>query len=220
MSPRLIIFLLIGTAAMLIPIFILMLKYKLKLWKSVPIAFLLTFFGTLGTYLWFFVENFTFGGRSFYGAVFIVPFSFILIAKLFKTPYNELLDLCAPAECVMLAIMKIMCIASGCCSGRILFVTISGDNVRFPSQIVELAVAVLIFIIIMVMGWKMTNKGTLYPWYLILYGTTRFLLNFLREEWALYDGGMIPLGTVWSIVSVIAGVMWLCIIHKRSRVLK
>ena len=110
----------IGTGAMFVIITVLMLRYKTIIWKSLPVTVLLTIAGTLGTYIWFFVEASHFGGRSYYGAVFLVPLMFVFIAKLMKIPYGDLMDFCAPAECVMLAIMKYQCFTEGCCAGKVL----------------------------------------------------------------------------------------------------
>lgn len=211
-SAKLFMFLLAGTLAMLVPIIIQTICYKIKIWKSVVVAVLLTVTGTVGTYVWFFVENLRFEGRSFYGALFLVPLVFIIFAIIIRIPYSNLMDLCAPAECVMLALMKVLCCISGCCGGRILFETANGDFVRFPSQIVELIVAVLLGAILMFFSYKPQFRGTLYPWYMILYGTTRFILNFFRDVWG---NGTIPYGTIWSVVSIICGAIWL-VVYKRK----
>ena len=208
MTIKTIIVLLIGTGAMLLPILLLSWRYGIKLWKGIPISFILTVTGTLGTYVWFFVENFWFGGRSFYGAVFLVPLAFLYVARLFHVEWGELLDLCAPAECVMLAIMKYQCLVDNCCRGRELFVGAS-ESMVFPSQAVEMANALMLFMLLVILAFFSKNRGTIYPWYLISYGISRFILNFFREEWALYDGGIPPLGTVWSVVAVIVGIAWL-----------
>lgn len=212
--------LLIGTLGMMVPMFFQSRKYAIKLWKIVPIAFVLTITGTLGTYLWFLLENFEFGGRSFYGAVFFVPVAFILLAYIIRIPYGQLMDLCAPAECIMLSIMKIKCMIDGCCIGRPLFINEAGELVRFPSQAVELAVAYILAWALLMMSFREGFKGKVFAWYMILYGATRFVLNFFRDEWARYDGGIIPLGTVWSVVSIIVGVLWIIIYNKHKNNLK
>lgn len=213
-SVKLLIFLLLGTLAMLVPMIIQSIWYKIKLWKSVIIAVLLTVIGTLGTYIWFFVENLWFGGRSFYGAIFIVPIVFIVIPKFFRISYGYLMDLCAPAECIMLAIMKAKCLIDGCCGGRILFETASGEIIRFPSQIAELIVAILLCIILMFFAYKPKFRGTLYPWYMVLYGSSRFILNFFRDVWG---NGTIPFGTIWSVFSVIIGIIILITIKYKNK---
>jgi prolipoprotein diacylglyceryltransferase len=202
------IFLLLGTLAMLIPICIQAKWYGVKWWKTIVIALLLTVSGTLGTYLWFFVENGRFGGRSFYGAVFIVPVLFILVSWVFRIPYGKLMDLCAPAECIMLVLMKALCVLEGCCKGRILF-----ENVRFPSQIAELVNALILLVILMYLSHKKENRGKIYPMYLLIYGASRFVLNFFRDVWA---ETWMPMGTLWSILAMVIGGGMLVYLKKKN----
>lgn len=207
-TPKFMIFLLLGTLAMLIPICIQAKWYGVKWWKTIVIALLLTVSGTLGTYLWFFVENGRFGGRSFYGAVFIVPVLFILVSLVFRIPYGKLMDLCAPAECIMLVLMKALCVLEGCCKGRILF-----ENVRFPSQIAELVNALILLVILMYLSHKKENRGKIYPMYLLIYGASRFVLNFFRDVWA---ETWMPMGTLWSILAMVIGGGILVYLKKKN----
>lgn len=216
MNAKTIIVLLIGTCAMMIPMFFQSKKHQIPRWKILPVSFVLTVVGVLGTYIWFFVENFWFGGRSFYGAVFLVPVAFLLFAKIIDIPYGSLMDLCAPAECVMLAIMKTQCLIDGCCKGR-MFVFNGGKEFRFPSQIAELVAAFILVLVLMLMFYRKGHRGKIYPWYLILYGASRFVLNFFRDEWAQYSGGIPPLGTIWSVCAVIIGVVWIILYNKRRK---
>lgn len=208
--------LLAGTFAMFIIILILMKRYQIKTWKSLPIALLLTVVGTIGTYIWFFVESCRFGGRSYYGAVFFVPIVFILIARLFKIPYGELMDFCAPSECVMLAIMKYQCFVDGCCGGRVLYTYEEGRKIYFPSQIAELINAIIIMAILIKLGVGCEHKGKIYPIYLILYGVTRFILNFFRKDLDVFFAGL-PAGNVWSILSVAIGIIWLIVLKRKNK---
>lgn len=197
-----------GTGAMLILILILMMVYRVKLWKGLPVAIALTFTGTIGTYIWFFVESSFFGGRSYYGAVFLVPIAFIYLAKLMRIPYGELMDFCAPAECVMLAIMKYQCLVDGCCTGRVMLKIAEDGSVVFPSQMVELVNALLIMAVLMGMAAFKKNRGKVYPWYLIIYGGTRFILNFFRADISPLLIGL-PAGNLWSLLAIFIGVLWI-----------
>ena len=208
--------LLCGTLAMLFPIMMQSKWRKIRFWKSIIVSVLLTLVGTLGTYIMFFVENGTIGGRSFYGAVFLVPVVFVLFSFILKIPYGILLDLCAPAECVMLALMKILCCITGCCAGRALFTAANGNIIRFPSQIVELVVAVALFVFLLFLSKSEKRQGTIYPLYLILYGGTRFVLNFLRAEWENVTWP-IPYGTIWSFVSIVLGITVLAIVNYKQK---
>ncbi len=194
---------------MLALMLIISIKYRIKLWKCIPVAITLTVIGTLGTYIMFFVENSVFEGCSYYGAVFIVPIVFIYFAKLIRIPYGDLMDLCAPAECIMLAIMKCQCLLSGCCGGRVMYLTPEGAPVLFPSQIVELVNALAIMAVLMGLAFVPKLRGKLYPLYLIIYGVTRFTLNMFRMEQFPLLAGLTP-GCLWSLIAIFFGVMWLC----------
>lgn len=208
MNLKTILVLSMGTGAMLVLIAILMKRYGIKLWKSVPVSVLLTVTGTIGTYIWFFIEASWFGGRSYYGAVFIVPIAFRYVAKMMKIPYGELMDFCAPAECIMLAIMKYQCFVDGCCGGRVLRTLEDGSTVLFPSQIAELINAFVLMIVLMTMGILKKQHGKIYAWYLILYGVTRFVLNYFRADTTPFLMGL-PAGNFWSVVSIAIGFLWI-----------
>ena len=165
-------------------------------------------------YLLFFLETGGFGGTSFYGAVFFVPISFALVAKVIKIPYGKIMNLCAPAECVMLAIMKIKCNFDKCCAGRIIHTTSDGVAVVFPSQMIEMIVAVIIFIVLIIIAYKKKNSVTLYPIYMIAYGSTRFVLNYFRAEAV---NNLLPIGNVWSLVSIAVGITWLIIVRYNRK---
>ena len=206
--------LLIGTIAMLVPILVQASWYKVKPWKCIIVALVLTITGTIGTRILYFIENLKRGGQSFFGAVFLVPIVFLLFAKIIRISYGRLMDLSAPAECVMLIIMKINCLMEGCCSGRELFVKKSGETIYFPSQIVELINALGIAIILLMLAKNKKNQGSIYAWYLVLYGCTRFVLNFFRAESSPVLFGM-AYGSLWSLCGIVIGSMIL-ICKKRG----
>lgn len=208
MDLKTIVVLFLGTCAMMIPIMILMKRYKVCMIKGIPVAFILTITGTIGTYIWYFVESSWFGARSFYGAVFIVPLAFTYVAKWMHIPYGALMDFCAPAECVMLAIMKYQCFIDGCCAGKTLYWIAADGSVVFPSQIVELVNALLVMAILMKLAFSEKNRGKIYGWYLVIYGGTRFVLNLFREDTRALLLGL-PAGNLWSLLAVFVGILWL-----------
>ena len=216
MTPKTILVLSIGTVAMLITMLPMSKRYQIAGWKTALSALLLTITGTIGTYIWFVVENGYFAGRSFYGAVFLVPPVFFLLAKFLRVHAGELIDLCAPAECVMLTIMKYQCMKDGCCGGRVLCTTAEGLEVIFPSQIAETVAALIIAVILIVMARNPKNRGTLFPWYMVIYGASRFVLNLFRAENAVFLLGMTA-GNVWSVLSVILGFAWLILLKKSQK---
>lgn len=213
-SLNLIIYVSIGTVAMMLPILLQGYWYGIKWWKRVLLALSLTVTGTVGTYLLFFIENGWIGGTSFYGAVFFVPCLFVLAAKCLSLDYRWMTDLSAPAECIMLVVMKVQCLIHGCCGGRTICLA-NGTEFVFPSQTVELINALVIAVILILMSRKEKHRGKLYPWYMVIYGVSRFALNLLRGGTKPFALGL-PAGNVWSLVAIITGALWLLVISRRK----
>ena len=204
MTLKLVAFLAVGTVLMGVPIIRVAKEYDLRTEKALALTILLTITGTLGTYLMYYAENGNWGGLSFFGAVFLVPIVFLAVSFILQVPYGEAMDLCAIGECIMLALMKIHCMLGGCCKGRLLFVTQSGTEIIFPSRPIELVVALILFYLLY--RWAISRKRTseLYAWYLLLYGGTRFVLNFLRADTKTIFFGM-AVGGIWALCAVVIG---------------
>ena len=185
-------------------------------WKLLIASVVLAAAGVLGAYLMFLVESGSWGGRSFYGAVFLPPLIMWLAALALRLPVSRVMDLCAPAECVMLALLKVDCVIEGCCGGRVIgYSQMTGEAIVFPSQIAELvnALVLMVILILLIRGGKI--KGLAYPAYLILYGVTRFFLNLLRETTPFILG--LSAGNFWSLVSIVIGLIaWFAVRKKQS----
>ena len=212
-TPKLLLFLAAGTLFMFVPVLIQSRWYDVKWYKALLLTVILTVAGTLSTMIHCFVEVGEFSGISFYGAVFYVPVMFLLVAKVLRLPYGTAMDLCAPAECAMLVIMKVHCLISGCCGGRVMCV--AGNTFVFPSQYVEMANAVILMLILLLMSRKGKNRGSLYPWYMVLYGCSRFVLNMFRET-KIFALGM-SAGCVWSVWSVLLGTAVLVLWRRKKK---
>ena len=183
---------------------------KVAIWKMALLTVWLTITGVLGTMILAYIELGEFGGTSFYGAVFLVPI-LILPAMLMRITYKDILNLCAPAECAMLLVMRFDCLDKGCCFGRYL----PALEFQFPSQIAEMVVAITIMITLIQMHRK-DRKVQLYPWYMILYGVCRFILQGFRyggtDPWVLG----LSQGHLWSLVSMAIGTVWLLLSRRRT----
>lgn len=217
MTPELITALIIGTIAMA-AVMLLPRRWQagLPMWKTLLSAAVLTVLGVLGAKLMYVLENGGFGGISYYGAVFFPPLFMVLLALLLRMPPLTLLDLCAPAECVMLALLKVLCLKNGCCGGRLLFTAASGTEVYFPSQIIELLNALVLMVMLLWLIRKGTWQGRIYPIYMLLYGITRFILNLLRDTKPFLLG--IPAGNFWSLVAIVIALIWLRLAHPQKGV--
>ena len=184
-------------------------KYaEISVWKMIVSSLLLAVCGVIGAMLMYFVESGSFGGTSFFGAILLIPVLMLPIALMLRIPFGRMMDLCAPCECVMLAVLKIDCLTSGCCYGRMF------GEFQFPSQIVEMIVILIIMVILLRLEIKPKNKNLIYPYYLILYGATRFFLNLLRGGLSPFVW-ILPAGNFWSLVSVCIGIGALFLIKRR-----
>ena len=187
---------------------------QVAVWKMALLTVWLTITGVLGTMILAYIELGEFGGTSFYGAVLLVPI-LILPAMLLRVTYKDILNLCAPAECAMLVVMRFNCLENGCCFGRYL----PALEFQFPNQVAEMVVGVGIMVALILMHRK-NQKAQLYPWYMILYGVCRFLLQGLRyggtDPWILG----LSQGHFWSLISVSIGKAWLLLSRGRKSAMK
>lgn len=186
--------------------------YHIAPWKTVLLALVLTLTGAAGVKLMFFIEQGNFSGRSFFGAVFLVPPVLSLFALAVREKPAEILDICAPNGCLMLALLKIKCFQEGCCYGMVLRYGADGVPVRFPSQIVECICSLILMAVLVLMLRKGKYRGLIYPWYLYLYGISRFVLNLLRD--VKPDVWIIPYGNLWSLICILIAVIWFAAAKK------
>lgn len=192
-----------GMVAMMLLMILQRKKYKgAAIWKMILLGFLLTVTGVAGTMILFYIESGRFGGTSFFGAVLFVPL-LILPALLLGLSYRDILNLCAPSECLMLAIMKVDCLVSDCCIGKY----IPSLGIQFPSQIVELIAGLLIMVVLLLIEKHRRNEP-LYAWYLVIYGVVRFLLNGFRYGQKPFVW-ILPNGHFWALISIVIGAVWL-----------
>ena len=103
----------------------------------------------------------------------------------------------------MLALLKVQCIVDGCCYGMALRLNSEGRLVRFPSQAVECADALVLAAVLLLMIRMGKGRGRMYAWYMLLYGVCRFGLNLLRETTPFI--WIQPAGNFWSLVSIAIG---------------
>lgn len=184
---------------------------QIAVWKMAIVALLLLITGVAGTMILAYIESGRFGGTSYYGAIFFVPI-LIVPAMLMKITYKDILNLSAPAGCAMLVVMRFNCLNKGCCFGRYLPTL----EFQFPSQIAEMVVGITIMITLIWM-YKKDRQVQLYPWYMILYGICRFVLQGFRyggtNPWILG----LSQGHFWSLVSITIGTVWLLLSRKRKK---
>lgn len=89
-----------------------------------------------------------------------------------------------------------------------------GSEIRFPSQLVEMAVSFAICILMITLIMKGKCRGIIYPMFLVIYGIARFVLNYLRETEDVLVG--LSIGNIWSLVAAIIGSIWLLVYFSKK----
>ena len=184
-------------------------------WKRLAAAVILAVAGLAGAKLMAYIESGSFSGRSFFGAVFFVPLILWPTALALRIPPKDMLDISAPAECVMLALLKVDCAIEGCCRGRELGIAQDGTILRFPSQITECVAAMVLMLVLLWFLQRETSRGKIYFWYLVLYGATRFVLNLFRETEPFVWG--LSAGNFWALIALLLGGAGLWWFHRLER---
>ena len=178
-------------------------ELRLPLWKIVAFTLAVVPVGVFCAKLMRLIEEGTWVGFSLYGAVLFEPLIMIPLGLLIKIKPVEMFTLGAPAGCLSVVFLKIQCLITGCCFGRILWHRENGRPVRFPSQITEMVVALILLFILMRFVQSDKHRKSLYAWFLLLYGSTRFFLNLLRDTVPFVLG--MSAGCFWSLISCIIG---------------
>lgn len=180
---------------------------------------LLIVFGYVTTYalmlILFFIITGNIGGQNIIRIFVLLPAVIAFYSKSFGIPIKKAMDLIAPVPCLVHGVSHIGCIFPGCCYSNIevdwgLYSGVA-EKMLFPCQLLESAVAIGIFIYLIrtLKKHQFNMGGTAMPIMLILFGSTRFLLEFLRDNEKIIAG--ISELAIWAFGTVIVGAVWLII---------
>ena len=115
----------------------------------------------------------------------------------------------------MLVVMRFDCLDKGCCFGKYL----PELGFQFPNQIAEMVVSIAIMAALIWMLDK-NREAQLYPWYMILYGLCRAVLQCFRyggtEPWLLG----LSSSHIWCLLSVTIGIVWLVLTRRPKPTVK
>lgn len=170
--------------------------YDIPKWKSVVFT-VLVYFSTLAWMLFLYWADSGFqhwGGNNivrvfWWLGVFVFP-----VTKLLKLDYWRSLDYVSPCLCINHGIAHFGCFFAGCCHGYACSWGLFSNDVGyrcFPTQPIEALIALIAAYI-----WYREKKkgygkgvdGLSFPIMLMLFGYSRFFLEFLRDNDKLFWG--------------------------------
>ena len=160
------------------------------------------------------------GANNIIRAFVYFPLFFALAAKVAKVPANKVIDFAAPSQALNQAIGHLVCPFAGCCQGYVcswgIWNPIS-NTYLFPNQWLECIVAFAVGMFLFRMAKKENYAGTgrVYAMFLLTFGGTRFLLEFLRDNDKLILG--ISNLALHALFMVLVGTVWLMVLYEKDK---
>jgi len=170
-------------------------NFKIKVWKAILFTVLVYTLSVLWMFFLYWAESGfkDWGGNNIVRIFIWVPLFAWPVAKLLKLDWKTCCEYIAPCLCVVHGVAHLGCIFAGCCHGYPWKYGIWNpqlDCKTFPVQPIEAIVAIAIVIVICVRQKRRSYDpdGLSYPLMLILFGSTRFMLEFARDNDKLFLG--------------------------------
>ena len=172
------------------------------------------------------------GGLTFYGGLAAGLACGMLYLWKKGLPVLAVTDMVAPQLALGIAIARVGCLLNGCCFGKpttlpwgIVFPpdceagwVLGGIRVH-PTQIYSSIANLIIFFVLRRILWKNLASGMVFAAFLVLYGSWRFAIDFLRYyEPSMYVGRLGLTGNqLFSLGMVAAGVVMSARFARRGR---
>lgn len=179
---------------------------------SLSYAFMLVFY-------WVQTGFRSFGGQNNATVFIYFPLFYRLPAKIMKIDLDKQCSILTVGAPLTQAVGHIGCIFPGCCEGYPVpwgIYNVRLDEYVFPNQLLEALVA---FAITFFFIWKDRKRNFIpdmknYPTMLIMYGSTRFALEFLRNNRKILFGCS-PV-SFHALFMVLVGVVAIIVLNKRQ----
>ncbi|MBE6899140.1 MAG: hypothetical protein E7479_00520 [Ruminococcaceae bacterium] len=160
------------------------------------------------------------GGNNIVRIFVYVPLIALPVAKFLKIEGDRALSLLSFAPLLVHGVSHFGCIFAGCCCGYQWTYGIynpSFRDYRFPIQPIEAigAVAIVVYLFYRAKKRNYVPDGFEYPVMLVLYGSSRFIFEFFREDHKLFWG--ISNLAIHALFMFIVGVIWIAIRKKKSK---
>lgn len=156
----------------------------------------------------------------FHGGFIVALLTAIFYMRRHKMPVLQTMDVFAPGIVIGQAIGRLGCFAAGCCWGRecdlpwgVRFrsdfaAPVPLDKPLHPVQLYESAANFLIFAVLNRMCSKDHRPGSIIGWYLVLYSTARFIVEFFRvHEQALVGPFSLTQWIALALLALGAGIL-------------
>lgn len=168
-------------------------------------------------------RNFLFSGWVSYGGILGALLFSVLYPKIFKDDSVGTLDIVALILPLFEGIYRIGCLLNGCCYGREIMGfgglylpdTYGHWAVRYPTQILYIALGLGLFILLWLTRKKKKFEGEITVHFMILYGIGRFFIDGLRAD--LPGIGIFSYQQIGALITLIAGIGLYIFVKRNGR---
>lgn len=212
----------LGFVVCLLYVFFMSKKFKLNQLKCVFCATFVYASSYLFMLLLFFAITKSFGGQNVVRIFLLIPVFTIIYGLILNLDYKKLLTFFSPVVCFSQFLGKIGCQVVGCCYSNLEVPWGIYNNLvnktLFPIQLLEGVVSLLIALtlLIYIIKSKYKTQPLLMPIMLVLFGASRFFLEFLRDNNKVLFSKISEL-SLWSFSMFVVGLLWITVSFFVSR---
>lgn len=213
------IFFALGFVSVFLFVFYVGRKMNVKPWKIIFVVLTVYPLAVLLMFVLYWVETGVFGGNNIVRVFVYVPLIAYPIAKLLKLTYREILSMVSVGPIAVQGVSHFGCIFEGCCKGYIqewgIYNKGTGE-LHFPIQPIEAITSMLIIFYLLRRAKKRNYvpDGREYPLMLVIFGSTRFMFEFLRDNQKLIWG--ISSLAFHALFMFIVGLIWLVVLKRKA----
>lgn len=186
-------------------------KQKLRIGEGVAllVAVLHTLLGLACVKVFAFLEGSP-GGMSLFGGILFMPVLYFGAARLFKRGMADIFDVGAMLMIFTLLCARLNCFHGGCCLGACIP---GSETLRWPTRELEVVFYIILLVWLGKKAGKAKHSGTLYPLFMLSYGSFRFVEEWFRET--ANPVGFFHISHIWALASVIIGA---CVYYRLRKV--
>ena len=160
-------------------------------------------------------------GMNFVRIVSIAWIYFLALAYILKDPAHKILDFLTIKGVFLYVVVHIGCVFQGCCHGYPsnwgMYSNVTG-YVCFPIQLIEVISNLLIGIVLLFMRKNVKYQGLLNPWYMVMFGATRLVTEFFRDNKKLLWG--LSEMSLHALAALILGSIAIFVVSQRKERIK
>ena len=195
-------------------------KMGIKLWKCALVVLIVYPLMVLWMFILFWIETGRFGGNNIVRVFVYGPVFAYLAAKILKLQWKDVCAMISIGPAAVHGVSHLGCMFPGCCHGFPSawgLYSIRAKQILFPIQPIEAIIAWLIIIYLLIRAKKRSYvaDGKEYPIMLIMFGSTRFICEFFRDNPKLWLGCSSL--AFHALFMCIVGIIALVVINQRYK---